>query len=379
MKQFFYIIVFIAIFKPLIFNYWDLVDNITNIIRVVLFVLFSYKLAARFMNQKKISTITIVIIAMQLVIFYSTLRNNGYIYRCIVEMLSPVPLVMFFELYGNDIERIFKIWGRVIIIFLIVNLFTIVQGGIQTDFLTIYFLGSKNTYEKVFAVYFLIIYFNSWFDKTEKRYDTICYFLMIVATILTQSTTLIIEILTFIILWAFKNNSLISRKLTYYKLLIIYTIANVILLIDSYGDLIGNFLDNNLSKGSDSFLARVRMWGAGVILFQENPIFGVGKLDEDGWEEKVSVIEYHMQLHNQIIEYLATGGIVLTGLLVYMFLNTAKKLKYIPEFKVYFILMVSCFIMNVATLSEGTYSGEYFFPFMLTSMFYQKYKYESYY
>lgn len=376
MKIFFYIVVFIAIFKPFMFNFWDFIDIIINVIRVLLFVFFSYKMAILLSKQNKISAITLIVIVMHLVILYSTLRNNGNIYRFFVEMLSSVPLLMFFELYGNDIERIFKIWVPVILILLIINLVTIFQGGIHSDFLTIYFLGSKNSFERVFAVFFLIIYINSLYSNDGGKYDKLCYIIMLISIVLTQSTTLIIELLTFIILWIFKNYSLISKKLTYYKLLLIYAIANILLLFNTYGDLIGNFLDDNLSKGSDSFLARVRMWEAGLIIFLDNPLFGVGKLDEAGWEDKVSVIDYHMQLHNQIIEYLVTGGIVLTGLLIYMFINTAKKLLYISDFKIYFILMISCFIMNIATLSEGTYSGEYFFPFMLTSLFYQKYKYE---
>jgi len=108
------------------------------------------------------------------------------------------------------------------------------------------------------------------------------------------------------------------------------------------------------------------MWERGLQLFCENPIWGVGKLTENQWSQFIHVIGYKTQLHNQFVEYLTTGGIVLFILLLCFYVCIGNKMYLVHNTSLSYMLCIVCYSVAMAGLMEGRYNAEYYLPFFLT-------------
>lgn len=352
--------------KPMMFNYWETVDDIVNVIKIGLFALFLCSWLAKCFGKRNYSQGTIIVILMHLTILVSTVMHHGNLYRWAVEMLSPVSIALFLDLYIDDFRSIIRIWSKFIIIFLIINVITLITGGYQNDdWLIDYFLGSKNTFAAVFSMYIVILYLQYFFERHFYKKMIFCIGLMLIAIVVTLSTTMVISAVVFSSMWFLKNNSLFRKFIQYKYLLPIYLLLNVVMLSPDYWDLYINYLDANLEKGSSSFLPRLYMWEGGLKIFMENPILGIGKMTEDIWVNHIEYAGFHFQLHNQIVEYMATGGIILISLLLLLYTKVAICFKNTQKNDFAYILTIVCFTVNVSTLSEGKYGGDFLIVFLL--------------
>lgn len=365
-------VLFVIIFKPLMFNYWTICDIVVNTLLVLLFFLLTFEYIKKiYYYGFKIHVISALILLMHVEILISTILHHGNIKLWGMGMLSPVCLVLFLEVYSKDLKNIVSAWFPVVYLFLFINVVSILLGGYKNeDWLTDYFLGSKNTFEVVFASFFLISYLYARFFPNLSSHSAFCYFFMVISIGLTQSSTMIIELFIFLLLILLRKLDCFRFIMSYKYLLFYYILANVILLsiflyFDS-GSAIIDILDNT-EKGSSSMVARLKMWTAALNVIISNPIMGIGKMTEAGWNQYIQVVTVKTQLHNQIIEYMTTGGMVLLSLLLLIYVSAAREMnKYKNSTIVYTVSMV-CFALNIANMTEAYYTGVYYFPFILTA------------
>lgn len=369
----FYMIVFIALFKPFMLNYWPLLDNTFNIIKVLLFIFFTTVVLVRKIKGKFVlHRMSVLVILMHTTILVSTIHNHGNYYRWLIEMLGPVSIVLFLELYHKSITNIITTWFRLILFFLSINLLTILTGGIENaDWLTDYFLGSKDLFTTVFPFYVFVIYLYGLFNHSYCKNLLVSYCLlnMVLSILLTRSTTMLIQLIVFSFLWLFKDNGRIKKISNYWIFLIVYIVGNVVLLSPQFWSQIWSFFDVAIEKGSGTLVARTRMWIAGLNIFWNNKMLGIGKITEDVFLKNVENMTFHFQLHNQIVEYLATGGLALLLIYSLILIISGININKIKETRFGYISMLICFSLMLASLTSGIYSAEFYFPFVMSAYF----------
>lgn len=369
-KNFLYTLVFVSVFKPNMFNYWDVADLFANALSVIFFLSFSLIFLFKFLRKHEVNMMTVLIMLIHIIVLLSTYFHQGNLKHWGMALVSSGTLALFLELYANDIKSIVKVWFPIVEVFLFINILTVLTGGIANDdWLTDYFLGSKNTFEVVFATYLLIIYLNKELCHKKHFHYIFCYLLMIIAIMATRSATMVMEFGIFCILLLGKNSPL-TRWIIDYRLLLSAFIAIcailIILALNSDLYIISDYLEYETDKGSSSFLVRLKMWIAGVELINAYPVFGIGRMSEVTWITYVGVGDYKTQLHNQVIEYLVSGGIILLSILLAIYVLAAYNLHKYKRNGVIVIMTLICFSLNIANLMEAYYNALYFFPFLLT-------------
>ena len=372
-KDLFYVIVFVTLFKPYIFNYWNILDNTLNAIKIILVGYFVFKtITKKIYSKRKLHDLSVLVIMMHAAILLSTIINNGNYYRWFIEMLSPVGMVLFLELYYDELEGIIKIWFKIIILFLTLNIVTILTGGVRNeDWLTDYFLGSKDLFNTVFAFYVFLIYMHQSYDKRQKTkvLTGYCMALILAAILLTQSTTMLVEMVIFVAFWIFRESKFMKRLLNYWLFLAVYIVSNIVLLSPRMWTIIWSVLDANLQKGSGSMVARSRMWEGGLRIFSDNKLIGIGKMTEEHWFSYIRNIPFHMQLHNQVVEYLATGGLLLIVIYASILIIAGKNINRYRTTDYGYMSLIICFTLMMASLTTGIYSAEFYLPFVMTAYF----------
>lgn len=274
---------------------------------------------------------------------------------------------MIFELYNQDLKEIIRIIWGLFKIYIIFNFISIILGGWKTEnWLTVYFLGSKNHFTIIFPVIILIGYLFTQLYPARKKELWIAEIAILCSILLTQSKTMIVELAVMAILWFAVGNERLERLLNYKFFVICFAVFNTLLLIPGrVTTYVNSYLDTKTSFGNMSFLARQRMWEKGLILIKERPILGWGKFKEEQWQNIVSVIEYKTQLHNQIIDMWVTGGVLLIGMFITLLLISGKNLMKYKENKSAYLISITCFMMLIAAISNAWYAAEFYFPFIL--------------
>lgn len=367
LNDIFYIVFYTVCMKPYMFNYYPLLDRFANIGRICF---LAWYLAVYFIeifrgNYKKYRAASIILI-MNFIILIATISHHGNYHNCFIAMISTVILSIFLANNIRDIRNVVKDWFWIIYVFILINFINLFIGAdMREDFLPVYFLGSKNNWGVLIPEYFLIIYLYQYFFPYNKRNIYVPIAIIIFTVIFTNSTTAVIELAIFAICIFFYNSKVIRRIANYWILLLIYAATNWVLLSGALLTRLTYFFEAILAKGSSSFLARIKMWESGLNIFINHPFLGIGKMNERMWAENVRAVSYHTQLHNQIVEYLATGGLALFLTYVYFLVLCGKQLdKYNNGNKVCYFFVVISFITNISVISEGKYYADFYLPFL---------------
>lgn len=358
---------FLAFFKPFGFNQLGILDSFANIIKILIFIFLLLKFAVKILNHHKIKNITFVIMSISAWILLSNILNHADLRLGIPDVISCVGVCLIFELYFQDLKEIIRIIWVLFKIYIFCNFISIIVGGWKTEnWLTVYFLGSKNHFTIIFPVIILIGYLFTQLYHAPKREYWIVGIVILCSILLTQSKTMIVELAVMAILWFAVGNKRLERMLNYKFFLICYAVFNMLLLISGQATTyINSYLDTKTSFGSMSFLARQRMWKKAILLIKERPLLGWGKFNEERWQNIVGVIEYKTQLHNQIIDMWVIGGLLLVGMYISLLLISGKNLIKYKDEKSAYLISITCFMMLIASLSNAWYAAEFYFPFIL--------------
>lgn len=245
-------------------------------------------------------------------------------------------------------------------LFTIINLISIFTIGVHSNELTLYFLGSKNGLTIIVPLYILItIIYSSIFPQKRNR-SIIVNILLVISVVMTQSTTMIIELIVFLVLYILRYNQKIKIILNYWTLFGFYIVANLILLFSPYIDFLLNFLDIYLSKGGDSLKIRILMWIRALEILPGHLFFGIGKWTEKQWRQWFYEFPYKAQLHNEIIEFLILGGIVLLFIYMYICIMVGRKISSHNSNTIAYTVTIACFLAYISVLTSAIYNAEFF-------------------
>lgn len=205
-----------------------------------------------------------------------------------------------------------------------------------------------------------IIYWLMWFV-----YFAIC---IANATIIQSSTTTVVVVLLFVYLFASKIIE--KTPLTNgYFVFIIHVLCFILLIFvrEIFQEPLDQFMQALFNKDA-TFTGRIYIWRAALILIAESPIIGYGKF---GFQDAIlphgAIYQWEMA-HNQVLQCLMEGGIILAALwigMVYrvLVLNHKRKNEY-SKLAIFSMFSFLFFFLTEASLVMLSFFVFYIFYMM---------------
>lgn len=354
----FYCMVFFFLMKPYIFNVIPVLDFFVNSGKLLIFVFLCWE----WIKGKNHSSFSYMVLAMSTVILISTLYNQGSVYRafsCAIPMLGAS---FFLDKYITDYQHIIYNFHMMAIIFLVLNVLSILVIGGGGEELTIYFLGSKNSLTIIIPLYLLIHLLYSAIYRKDKRYSF--YTLIVLSILLTKSTTMLVEIVTFFCLYFFVKGRKLKKLFGYWFFWIVYIIGNISAFFLINLESLSGLIESNLEKGTDSMRVRIFMWVNALDVWREHFWLGIGKYnDSQFFHYFVDIENYKAQIHNQIFEFVTLGGVILLILYFLFCILIGRKLSGIGNTNLGYAATISCFLAYISVITSAIYNAEFFFIF----------------
>ena len=303
-----------------------------------------------------------MVLAMVIVILISTLYNHGNIYRALSCAIPMLGTAFFLDKNITDYRHIIYNFHVMAIIFLILNVLSIFIIGGGGEELTVYFLGSKNGLTIIIPLYLLIHLSYIAIYRKDKSY--FFYFLVGITIMLTKSTTMLVEIVTFFCLYCLVKEKKLKKIFNYWFFWIVYIIGNIGAFFLLYLDSLSGLIENNLEKGTDTMKIRIYMWTNALEVWKEHFWLGIGKYSESQFYHYfVDIENYKAQIHNQIFEFVTLGGVILLVLYFMFCILIGRKLSSIGNTNLGYAATISCFLAYISVITSAIYGAEFFFIF----------------
>lgn len=355
----FYFMVFFFLMKPYIFNELPIFDLLVNSGKLVLFLFLLYKWA---FNKRK-SNLTYIAIAFCGVIIFSTIINQGSIYRAISPSIPMLGIFFFMDVYLFDFRRIIYSFEKIAEAFLYLNLLSILLMGNSNDELKVYFLGSKNGLTIIIPLYIILNMIYTSFFTSSKIRECMFYGVILISILLTKSTTMLIEIFLFFSLMFFRRVNKFLPFINYWFYYVIYLISNFLLTF--FFAFFSEYM-NYLEKGSDTMSIRLRLWVNSITIWLNNFWIGVGKYTEKQyWYWFPDCGDYKTQLHNNIFEFAFLGGFCLLFLYIVFSIMVGRQIVKYNNLRLGYAITVSCFMAYISVITSAIYNAEFFLIFLL--------------
>lgn len=270
-------------------NYWNLIQMGVTIVELIL-------CAA----NKRISSVALMLIFYKVSLLFSTLLNGRPVDT--VEFSRYLGLILFIELFRDDLKTIISVMMLIFEIMIYYNLFTCIQNG--PDLFGAYYgaLGYDNGFPPyLLAGYFILCLY---YEQSKSWLRPAALWIAIHATLfITFSATGImgIVVVDFLILLYYIK----SWKITLFKsylILLSVEIAIVLLRIQNvFSYIIVNLLGKDLT-----FTGRTKDWDRAMEMIPQKLFFGHGMMDQ-ATEKSILGDTF---CHNGILEQLFRGGII---------------------------------------------------------------------
>ena len=348
----FFTILAIPFFKPGYFDSIPILDDATNILRLV----FSIIVFFLYFLLKKWDKYFVVLALFELSFLISTLLNHGSIYTYVKSHYMQLTVFALFCIcseYPREIIRALFYLGEALTY---INLFTIVwfQDGLYTNVTANWFLGFKNYFFPFYWVFmFASILYHKYIDEISIR----PYFLvfgMMGSLIMANSSTSLLILVVFLLLYFAVNLyelKVINSILLYFINTLLFIVVVVFRAIDYFSFIIVTILNKNLTLSG-----RTRVWDIILDLIKKKPIFGWGCMSMDDSILLVGLTA-GTHAHNTILQFLYTGGVVSVGLFLAFNLLVMKKLFLYRELFIAKILSIAVFTYFIGCLTETYANG----------------------
>lgn len=212
-----------------------------------------------------------------------------------------------------------------------------------------WFLGFKNVHIVFYLPAILISLVYSELYGCKRRRNLLI-FIVIFCTILCQSSTSIIGI-SILLLLLLLNRLFYKKKIFEFKNLILIICALFLLVIifrlqDLFSYLFVDLLGKDLT-----FSNRTLLWDTTMIAISKKMLCGYG------WQ---AITKRHLMYnsetiissHNQILEYLYIGGIILLGIYIYIIYRINKETNNNHNEKIVKYISISFFVLQIIYLTE---------------------------
>lgn len=353
-----YFTLLIPFFKPsYIGSQIELLNKIFNICQIISMSL----ILCLYIKREKCSKFILSIVIFELTIVISTIINDAYIKESIFSMIQIISICMILE-YGinTDSKNVMNALLCIYELLIFINFITIFMfpKGMYLQNITNagnnWFLGNDNQHIKYFitGICISIVYSINYYKKIKIR--TIFLVLIVsVSVIIRKSATGIVgTIVLYLLIW-----SLIMSKQRYFldirKLLVIYSAIFFGVVIFRLQNIFSYLIVNILEKDI-TFTGRTFIWDYTIRYFKQKPFLGYGV------EETIIRLEKYansnainpVNAHNQLLEILYQGGIVLFIMFIGIIKQSSEKLYKYKENIISKIISYAIFSLLITMLTE---------------------------
>lgn len=316
-NKYFYFIIFLILLKPASFNFISpILDIASNVLRVFA----GLVLVLLFIINKKLSKITISIVAYEAVIGIATVINyrnadfKAYVLGCV----SILTMIIAVELgINNNVKIMLVSLMRVLELLVFANFITILvypNGMYTSTYKANWLLGYDNCH--ILTILPLLCISLIVFTFQNNYFELILSLIISCVTIIIRwpATSLVgmFIFLFFALLPLFRNKTNFFNVLSYsVTSIIIFLIIVIFRLQEYFSFIIVNILHKNLT-----FTGITRIWDRVLDLIQKCPIIGYGKMSGIGIMEGNHEITH---AHSYILQVLYMCGAI--GLIAFFIVN----------------------------------------------------------
>mgnify|MGYP004517064633 CR=1 FL=1 len=364
-----YLVLLLPFFKTDFIARYTEISNLFNILKIISIVIITIM----FVRKGKINENLMFIGLFCLWPIFITFIKGDNFNLCFNLYGMILILSLMFEVKNNDIRFIEALLFCFEIV-IYINFITMIiwpnglyttgneEVGIATGN---WFLGFKN----VMIAYFLPAYITSYLYKNisgKKIRNNILVMVICISAILSKSSTSIVGIITLCI---FSNCKFFNRKGNIFNIknyIIIYIIIFILIVIfrtqNMFSFLIVDILHKDLT-----FTNRTVLWDITLDKIKQSPILGYG-CQNNNIRHFMYNSETIITAHNQFLEFIYTGGIIMFGIYIMMIFKFGKKLKGFYDDKNIQIISLGFLIFQIINLTEV-----YFNPLIYLVLIYLAY------
>jgi len=320
-----FILFLIPFFKPNYIIQISWLNQIYNIAQIGI----SFFVIIEFLKKRKLSYNLLYILAMEIVIFISSIINNLEYMEVVKNVIQTLVLCMMIELFAvKDLKKLFLSLKIILTVLVTIDFLFVLKYplGLRVGLYNIWFFGAKNGHLTFILPAVFCTYINNFIiNKINKKriFDFIfllfisCYILITV-----NSATSIIVLLVFIVLMLISNNKLYS-KLSMKIISIIYVLLFLCIVFFQIQNNFSGFIENVFDKDS-TFTGRTEIWEKSIDYIKNKPILGYGLEPSDIRVIKMNNIAA-LNSHNMILEIFYEGGLVLMTIFTCFWIKFCKE------------------------------------------------------
>lgn len=329
------------------------VSTLYNMYRIMVVILLALQYIP---HRRKYGRFFLLWIAFESFIVATTVIHGGNVFFAVQQMITVFAIGVLFELYKSKPLLVYKAIYRVFGFFVILNFISILLypdgmyvTGVTNKAYENWFLGFKNKHIvynlPLLAVTILL----------GKR-DSFCWnkIAMLVITLFcvmyVGSTTQIVAVSVFLIISFLPfvhRNYRVFNLYTYFTAAVVMFVAIPVFRLQYLASyLLVSILHKDVDLTNRTFL-----WNRAFDAIAEHPVIGWG---EQSNEVKHALYESYsiISAHNQILEYLYVGGIILISLYALINIMLAEKAKRYQKQESTQILAGLYFALQVALIAE---------------------------
>lgn len=292
--------------------------------------------------RKKISIISILLVAYQAWVLVITILSGGFHMSNLAMIATSIGAALLLEYYmqfGNT-KKFLGVVEGILLFWIVINLVSMIvyPDGMYTDarlWTDNWILGYKNRHIYYYLP-FLFISATSQYIKykrlTVKYFGTIA--IIVVSALLSKSITTTIAIILFTGLVFIIGKRELPEWLDLKLPFIVSVVVSGLIILMGFQSYFSFFLTDILGKDT-TLTARTYIWSRALVDFSDQPIFGNGLIGYSDIFRTWTV----SQMHNMYLDILVVGGIVLAAIFTITILHLNKKYM---EYKV-LILKNICF------------------------------------
>lgn len=361
----------LVLFKPLIFFYYPVVNQLFNVAMLISGAIILAYYALNVIKTRKISELQIAILALIAIFSVSTLilsRDFSTLFKIYGRwFIISIYCELLITKRKAKFLRILSILCLSLIIGQFLSVLLFPQGIINANpefNVYIYLLGSDNTttITLLLGALFVLFYADYSNNQVYKRLATMSIILTSLTFVLTWCATGIvgaIMLLGFYFL-IYKRKADYSKFLNLRTYLIIALALFLIIVIFRLQNLFGFFVEGVLHKDL-TFSYRTLIWDSCIYYIQHYPLIGIGI--QDFAARLVALNIYHA--HCTFLQVLLEGGIL--GFLAFLniFRVVWKKLRQCSSYKGASIIAFGIFIYFITGLVEVFQDSQMLYIFLV--------------
>lgn len=359
-KRIVMLLLLLPFFMPAFFSSarFEYLPKIYKVLSIMVFIISTIL----YIKNNKISKIIVFILIFEFLTILFTYMNKGSLSNVIYTSINIITPCIITDLYiRNDKKNLFKTLSLIFEILVYANFITILlfKDGMYiktTLFETTkynWFLGVENIHILYVLPGILFSYINSYINNNGKINIRSKVFIVtgILSILLKKSATGILGIFILVLYFIFQkiiDKLKIFNILTYFYSSLLLHISIIIFRIQEiFNYLIVNILGKNLT-----FTNRIYIWDDTIYYIKQKFLIGYGI--ESNYVRYYKGIHFRaFHAHNQFLEILYTGGIILFAEFLYILHISFKELIKFKNEKLVKIISITIFSFLIMMIVES--------------------------